>query len=61
MFSGDTLFCNGVGRTDLWGGSEKRLARSIEEKLLSLDDDITILPGHGPSTMVRDAREYWRS
>ena len=61
LFSGDTLFCNGVGRTDLWGGSDNELSRSIEEKILSLGDHIMILPGHGPPTTVREARDYWAS
>jgi glyoxylase-like metal-dependent hydrolase (beta-lactamase superfamily II) len=51
-FSGDTLFCGGVGRTDLPGGSWKDLEKSIREKILVLPDDTIVLPGHGPWTTV---------
>ncbi|MBQ8827879.1 MAG: MBL fold metallo-hydrolase [Clostridia bacterium] len=50
MFTGDTLFCNGFGRTDL-GGSARDLAESIK-KLYTMDTDITILPGHGCSSTI---------
>ncbi|MFB3926659.1 MAG: MBL fold metallo-hydrolase [Syntrophales bacterium] len=46
VFTGDTLFVGGVGRTDLPGGSWKMLLRSIKEKLLVLPDDTIVLPGH---------------
>jgi len=49
LFSGDTLFSMGVGRTDLPNGSREDLMASIEEKLMSLDDDLEVYPGHGPS------------
>jgi hydroxyacylglutathione hydrolase len=52
LFSGDTLFCGGVGRTDLPGGSWKELDRSIREKILILPGDTLVLPGHGPWTTV---------
>ena len=56
LFSGDTLFCGGVGRTDLWGGSWKQLRHSIETRLLSLTPDTIVLPGHGePSTIGNEA------
>src|SRR4030042_1402049 len=48
LFSGDTLFCGGVGRTDLPGGSWKDLERSIRERILSLPEETIVLPGHGP-------------
>ena len=47
---GDTLFNQGVGRTDLPGGDTDILLSSIHNKLLSLGDDFIIYPGHGPST-----------
>lgn len=57
LFSGDVLFLNSVGRTDLPGGNEKQLIQSIETKLLSLADDTIVFPGHGPVTTIRDERE----
>jgi hydroxyacylglutathione hydrolase len=52
VFSGDTLFRQSVGRTDLPGGSGRDLLRSIVTKLLVLDDDTVVLPGHGESTTI---------
>ena len=52
VFSGDTLFQNSVGRTDLPGGSGGELLNSIVGKLLSLDDATVVLPGHGPATTI---------
>ena len=56
LFSGDTLFCGGVGRTDLPGGSWKDLERSIRERILTLPEDTIVLPGHGPHTTVGQER-----
>lgn len=50
---GDTLFRQGVGRTDLPGGNTHQLLTAIESKLLSLEDDYKIYPGHGPKTTPR--------
>ncbi len=52
VFSGDTLFCAGVGRTDFPGGSMTRLIKSIREKLLGLPDETVVYPGHGPVTTI---------
>ena len=52
VFSGDTLFKLSVGRTDLPGGSGRDLLDSIVTKLLVLDDDTVVLPGHGESTTI---------
>jgi glyoxylase-like metal-dependent hydrolase (beta-lactamase superfamily II) len=51
-FSGDTLFKQSIGRTDLPGGSGRDLLNSIVTKLLVLDDDTVVLPGHGPKTTI---------
>jgi glyoxylase-like metal-dependent hydrolase (beta-lactamase superfamily II) len=51
-FSGDTLFKQSIGRTDLLGGSGRELLTSIVTKLLVLDDDTVVLPGHGPKTTI---------
>lgn len=53
---GDTLFCRGVGRTDLPGGDAQALVRSIREKLFVLGGDYRLLPGHGPETGLDDER-----
>ncbi len=52
LVSGDTLFFMGIGRTDLPGGSERDILQSISEKILSLQDDLPVFPGHGPSTTI---------
>jgi hydroxyacylglutathione hydrolase len=52
VFTGDTLFKQSVGRTDLPGGSGNALLGSIVEKLLVLDDETLVLPGHGESTTI---------
>lgn len=49
---GDTLFQNGVGRTDFPGSSSGQLLDSINKKLLILDDETLVYPGHGPSTTI---------
>ena len=55
IFTGDTLFANGIGRTDLPGGSLSEIQHSIKEKLMVLDTTCEILPGHGPgSTLQRE-------
>lgn len=56
LFSGDTLFCGGVGRTDLPGGSWKDIERSIRERILGLPGETVVLPGHGPRTTVEKER-----
>lgn len=52
LFSGDTLFCQGIGRTDFPGASEDLLVKSIKEKLFKLADETIIYPGHGPSSTI---------
>lgn len=57
VFSGDVLFLNSIGRTDLPGGNHAQLLKSIEVKLLPLADDTIVCPGHGPVTTIGDERE----
>jgi hydroxyacylglutathione hydrolase len=52
LLSGDTLFYGGVGRTDLPGGSWPELVDSIKTKILTMPDELPVLPGHGPFTSV---------
>ncbi len=52
LLSGDVLFQQGIGRTDLPGGSYQTLMRSIREVLLTLPDDTTVCPGHGALTTI---------
>jgi hydroxyacylglutathione hydrolase len=52
LFSGDTLFQASVGRTDLWGGDQEQMFDSIRSRILTLDGDIQVCPGHGPDTRV---------
>ena len=56
VFSGDTLFNFGIGRTDFAGGSYELLMKSIREKLMVLPDETVVYPGHGPSTTIGDER-----
>ena len=55
LFSGDTLFRYGTGRTDL-GGSDRDIMASLRT-LLELPDDTIVLPGHGPMTTIKDERK----
>ena len=52
LFSGDTLFRQGIGRTDLPGGSYSQIVNSIRTQLFSLPADTLVLPGHGPETTI---------
>ncbi|TET54462.1 MAG: MBL fold metallo-hydrolase [Anaerolineales bacterium] len=55
-FDGDLLFNNGVGRTDLPGGSWDTLIHSVREVLFNLPDETVIYPGHGPATTVGEEK-----
>ena len=57
LFGGDVLFAGGVGRWDLPGGDGELLFRGIREKVYSLGDDVTVLPGHGPATKIGIERQ----
>jgi len=52
LFTGDTLFNYGVGRTDLPGGSYSQLMNSLHTKLMVLPDETIVYPGHGPETTI---------
>ncbi|HQU92202.1 MAG TPA: MBL fold metallo-hydrolase [Pyrinomonadaceae bacterium] len=52
VFTGDCLFNGTIGRTDLPGGNYDRLITSINNQVMSLGDDFTVMCGHGPDTTV---------
>jgi len=52
LWSGDTLFHGGIGRTDLWGGDMSAIQRSIRNRLYTLDDSTLVIPGHGDETTI---------
>ncbi len=56
LFSGDTLFQSSIGRTDLWGGDYKTLVQSIKQRIFSLDEETTVVPGHGFETSIAEER-----
>jgi len=56
VFSGDTLFNCGIGRTDLPGGNSSQLMNSIHTKLIVLPDSTIVYPGHGPETTIGTER-----
>jgi glyoxylase-like metal-dependent hydrolase (beta-lactamase superfamily II) len=52
LYSGDTLFQGSVGRTDLWGGDQDLMFKMIRSRILTLDGDTRVCPGHGPDTKI---------
>lgn len=58
VLSGDTLFFESIGRTDLPGGSHETLIKSIREQLFVLPGDTIVLSGHGEDTTIRHEQEY---
>ncbi len=57
VFSGDTLFNYGIGRTDFPGGSDSQLMNSLDTKLMTLPDNTIVYPGHGPETTIGAERQ----
>lgn len=58
LFSGDTVFANGIGRTDFPFGDEDILFKSIREKILVLPDEMIVYPGHGEITTIKDIKDW---
>lgn len=58
LFSGDTLFCESVGRSDFPTGSMSALVRSIKEKLLVLPEETRVYPGHNQETTLGHEKKY---
>ena len=54
LFSGDTLFHNSIGRTDLFGGDFQTILKSIKSKLFVLDPETIVYPGHGDCTTIKN-------
>lgn len=61
LFSGDTLFANGIGRTDLSYASHEQLICSIKEKLLKLPEETTVYSGHGITTTIQEEKEFLKT
>jgi hydroxyacylglutathione hydrolase len=57
LIAGDTLFAGSIGRTDLPGGSYKKIISSLHGQVLALPDDTLVVPGHGPLTSIGQERE----
>ncbi len=57
VISGDALFRNSIGRTDLPGGNHEQLIKSIKEQLLALPEDTLVYSGHGPVTKIGDEKK----
>jgi hydroxyacylglutathione hydrolase len=57
LIAGDTLFAGSIGRTDLPGGSFKKIMESLLGPVLALPDETIVIPGHGPLTTIGDERE----
>jgi len=57
LLSGDVLFAGSIGRTDLPTGSHAEMVRTLKTKVLPLNDDLRVLPGHGPETTIKFERK----
>jgi glyoxylase-like metal-dependent hydrolase (beta-lactamase superfamily II) len=57
LISGDVLFAGSIGRTDLPSGSASEMRKTLTTKILPLNDDIRVLPGHGPETTIKLERK----
>jgi glyoxylase-like metal-dependent hydrolase (beta-lactamase superfamily II) len=60
IFTGDLMFKMGYGRTDLPGGSYTTLMRSLK-RILSFEGDLKVYPGHGPTTNLRDEKDFYKT
>src|SRR3974390_2499069 len=57
LIAGDTLFAGSIGRTDLPGGSYKKIMQSLHGPVMALPDETIVVPGHGPLTTIGEERE----
>lgn len=58
LVSGDVLFAGSIGRSDLPGGNGQALIEGIRSKILTLPDEVVVIPGHGPMTSIREERMH---
>uniref|UniRef100_A0A7C4UDN3 MBL fold metallo-hydrolase n=1 Tax=candidate division WOR-3 bacterium TaxID=2052148 RepID=A0A7C4UDN3_UNCW3 len=56
IFTGDTIMMFGIGRTDFYGGSEELIKKSIE-RILKIEENLIVLPGHGPKGRLNDLKK----
>ena len=56
VFTGDTLFCQSIGRSDIGEGNHRQLINSIMTRLMTLPDKTIVYPGHGPETTIGEER-----
>ncbi len=57
IFTGDTLFYQGIGRCDLPGGDQEQLVESVQNKLFVLENQLAVYPGHGEKTTIGEEKE----
>ncbi len=58
VITGDALFNQSIGRTDLQGGDLDLLLHNLKQNILTLPDNTVVYPGHGPQTTIKDERDY---
>jgi len=58
LVAGDTLFQESIGRTDLPGGNSRQIVQSIRDKLFTLPEDATVIPGHGGETTIGHEKRF---
>ena len=57
LIAGDTLFAGSIGRTDLPGGDFEKILRSLHERVMTLPEDVSVIPGHGPATTIGEENQ----
>lgn len=58
LVTGDALFCQSIGRTDLQGGDLDLLLHNLKQNILTLPDNTVVYPGHGPQSTIKEERDY---